>query len=413
MAIAERPLELPTTDQPSRGERDRRWARVRELMRERGIDVIVAGPSTGTHYWDQADRRYLTQLPGDGGVVFPASGKVVGVFRQLRGEGGEGAERAWVEERASLEGGWGAKDGWGRTFARIISEIGHGKGTVAVCGLEKGLLNNVRLNEGFAQASLMRALRELLPEATFVDAGQVLGPARYIKSEEEIAFLRRATMVSEQAFYAMVQHARVGAFEPHVFGQMIAAELSVGGTVPTMFGWTSGPIWNMNPRIEMASHRRLQSGDGLFVEIEGRFGGYVAQIDATVHVGEVPSWTRDAHKVIVEDLFFAFDLLKAGITVREVRQRFRDRKRPAGYTGNFLMHGRGHGNDGPLVVGPFQTTSPDNDFAIEPMTSYIVKPFLAKDERWGIGHIGECVVIREDGVQRLGTWPLEHYWHNP
>ena len=67
-----------------------------------------------------------------------------------------------------------------------------------------------------------------------------------------------------------------------------------------MFGWTSGPFGAAYHRIEQPTHRQLQSGDYLTVEIEGRWGGYVAQLDQSMTFGDVPDWAADAHKAAVE-----------------------------------------------------------------------------------------------------------------
>src|SRR4030095_704754 len=60
-------------------ERDRRWARVRDLMRRDGIDLIVCLPCTNSHDRGQADARYLTQLGENSDettVAFPIEGRV-------------------------------------------------------------------------------------------------------------------------------------------------------------------------------------------------------------------------------------------------------------------------------------------------------------------------------------------------
>src|ERR1044071_574739 len=65
----------------SLAERARRWAGVRELMKEAGIDVLVAPPNTGGNERNQADARYLTQFGMNGeqiACVFPLNGFVVG-----------------------------------------------------------------------------------------------------------------------------------------------------------------------------------------------------------------------------------------------------------------------------------------------------------------------------------------------
>src|SRR5437588_3277683 len=63
-------------------ERDRRWARVRELMKRDGIDCIVGLNSTGTHNRNQADVHYLTQIGTnceEVAVCFPVEGKVTAI----------------------------------------------------------------------------------------------------------------------------------------------------------------------------------------------------------------------------------------------------------------------------------------------------------------------------------------------
>src|SRR5205085_6022551 len=71
--------QLPTF---SMEERERRWGRVRELMRRDGIDCIVGLNSTGTHNRNQADVRYLTQIGNncdEVAVCFPIVGKVTAI----------------------------------------------------------------------------------------------------------------------------------------------------------------------------------------------------------------------------------------------------------------------------------------------------------------------------------------------
>src|SRR4029450_4858248 len=68
----------------SLAERDRRWSRVRELMRFEGLDAIIGFPNQS--HWDQfqADVRYLTHIGGhqtEVAVVFPLSGDVTAFVR--------------------------------------------------------------------------------------------------------------------------------------------------------------------------------------------------------------------------------------------------------------------------------------------------------------------------------------------
>src|SRR5215208_7535488 len=77
----ERGLGLPKFSRP---ERDRRWGRVRELMREEKLDAVIGFPNQS--HWDQfqADIRYLTHIGGNQtevAMVFPLKGEVTAFVR--------------------------------------------------------------------------------------------------------------------------------------------------------------------------------------------------------------------------------------------------------------------------------------------------------------------------------------------
>src|SRR2546423_14614954 len=99
---------------------------------------------------------------------------------------------------------------------------------------------------------------------------------------------------------------------------MYQAAIAAGGSMPMMLGWYSGPFGHIHHRIEQPPHRVMPSGDYLAVEIEGRWGGYVAQIDQSVTLGEVPSWAADAHKVAVECFWDIVNAMKPGVTYGEL-----------------------------------------------------------------------------------------------
>src|SRR5215813_3145869 len=85
----------------SREERTRRWARLRELMRQHHLDAIIGFPNQS--HWDQfqADIRYLTHIGGhqtEVAVVLPAVlGKACG-RTDRRAQTWPGPDwRIWIE----------------------------------------------------------------------------------------------------------------------------------------------------------------------------------------------------------------------------------------------------------------------------------------------------------------------------
>src|SRR4051794_28091505 len=108
----------------SLAERDRRWGRVRELMKAAGIDVLVAPPNTGGNERNQADARYLTQFGMNGeqiGCVFPLNGNVVGF-------GGPSAKLVskWIDDVR------GAGRNFNVAIVDAVKEVGVENGTIGV-----------------------------------------------------------------------------------------------------------------------------------------------------------------------------------------------------------------------------------------------------------------------------------------
>ncbi len=265
MAPEDMERALPTF---STAERDRRWRRVRDLMAQRGIDVLVAPPNTGSYDKFQADARYLTQFGMNAesvACVFSVSGKAVGFA-------GPSARLAagWIDDVRTLR----------RTFVDgmidALKELKAGDGTIGVCGLTDGLLSYVRAPDGVVGSALMDSLRAEFPRARIVSATDVTGEARMVKGEEEIAFLEEGTTVAEVALRALLATARPGVAEAACGAAIYGAAIERGGTMPFMLGWVSGPAGKAYGRITHPTKRVLAEGDVILNEIEGRWGGYAA-----------------------------------------------------------------------------------------------------------------------------------------
>ena len=117
-------------------ERERRWSRVRELMRRDQVDAIIGFPNQS--HWDQfqADTRYLTHIGGNQtevAVVFPLSGEVTAFVRGDNEIEWWRIAQDWVREiRAS-------RRSWGEPVVERMKELKLDGGRIGVSGLS-GLL---------------------------------------------------------------------------------------------------------------------------------------------------------------------------------------------------------------------------------------------------------------------------------
>jgi Xaa-Pro dipeptidase len=391
--------QLPTF---SLEEREHRWGRVRALMQRDGVDCIVGLNSTGTHNRNQADVRYLTQLGNNCDeieVCFPLNGKVTAITNR----GGYWPAGDWVGETVR------SGRGWAQALARCLQETGMQRATIGICGMTHGAYAVVRQRDGYAGYTAVQRLQEALPDARFVSATDLMGEARFVKSAEEIAFLRQGTAIAERSLHALLQTARVGVFEPLLMAQMYQAAIAAGGSMPIMFGWTSGPFGAAYHRIEQPTHRVVRSGDYLHVEIEGRWGGYTAQLDQSITFGAVPAWAPDAHAAAVECFWDIVQAMRPGVTFGELKAAAQRVNHGGKATGALTLHGRGLGDDGPLITNLSQ---PAVDAApLQAGNVFVVKPTTTYNGQDDVGHVGDTVLVTATGAERLGTRPIEHYWH--
>lgn len=378
----------------SLAERDRRWRRVRELMAEAGIDVLVAPPNTASYNKAQSDARYLTQfgmVEESAACVFPLDGPVIGF-------GGPSTRlvAGWVEDVRTPR----------RTFADAIvgalKEVGAERATIGLCGLTSSPMLFMRMPDGVVGHSLVEKIRAELPQAKVVSATSALGEARMVKSAEEIVFLEKGTQLAEAGLEALLRTARPGVKESACYAALVAAEIAQDCTLPFMIGWISGPVGRTYGRLTQATGRVLQEGDVLLNEIEGRWAGYTAQIDQSTFVGRVPADCRDAWAVAVESFNRTVAAMKPGVTYGELLQACEATPQVNGWSARLVLHGRGLGDDGPLI-----TTPPFDPAVVErPLQEgnvFVIKPAVHREGRGETARFGDSVAVTATGARRLGT----------
>jgi Xaa-Pro aminopeptidase len=260
-----------------------------------------------------------------------------------------------------------------------------------------------RFADGIVAHAFHDALVRAFPDAALTDCTQLLDDARYIKSAEEIAFLRGSVALAEAAIAAMRDTARPGASENKVYAAMIAAMIERGSEIPAMIMWSAGPpgqLVSAGPPVP----RRFAAGDFLRIEVEGRYAGYCGQVTQMAVLGKLPQAYRDMWKVQQEAVALCCAAARPGVTLGALAQRTEAVARGTPCQIKFLMHGRGLGDDSPMYV--FSAPDAVKNWPLAENASFIIKPVVTRE-----GHAdvvwGDSVVINEAGARRLGSLPPE------
>lgn len=153
--------------------------------------------------------------------------------------------------------------------------------------------------------------------ATLVDASTVVSRLRAVKSDEEIAHVRRAAALTDEADRAAIGEIRAGADEGAILAAQHAAIFAAGGDYPgNEFIIGSGPD-ALLCRYK-AGRRRLEARDQITLEFAGAYRHYHTAIMRTVVVGEPLPSHAPYHRAAREALLACEAELRPGRTAGDV-----------------------------------------------------------------------------------------------
>ena len=175
----------------SLAERDRRWKAVREGAAKAGLDCILVPLGNGV------DGRYLTQLRCSA-MVLPTDGRAPIVIADRR------SSNAWVPEP------WQTGREWAEPMGEALLDLGMQRARIGVLGLKGGSVTHCSSIDGVVNHTAFEYVMSKLPNATFEDATDIVGFVRYVKSDEEIAFVRQSTEVATAGVDELINLARPG-----------------------------------------------------------------------------------------------------------------------------------------------------------------------------------------------------------
>lgn len=312
-----RPGECPTEPGPqlTLAERDRRFAGLRALMEQQGFDAIVAGSFQGRERLES----YLIDDFLDAVVVLPLRSDPV-----LLAFGGSRISRIFESQRRG-------HDVWvpdvrmsagGAKVAELLKERSLARGRIGIVGFGPTAPGEA---EGLLPLGFHTSFVKALPEAMVGDFTLSFTDFMLVKSAEEIALLRFAARVSEEACKVMMATARPGVSEAEVYAETVREIHRWGCDLRYPFfslqsgkdniGW-GVPRWS----IRAEPPRLLEVGDLVQAEIHTIYGGVEGQVNMSVALDPVDDVVRRLENVARESYEAGLAAVKPGVTFASVVQ---------------------------------------------------------------------------------------------
>ncbi|MBS4009474.1 MAG: aminopeptidase P family protein [Roseovarius sp.] len=166
------------------------------------------------------------------------------------------------------------------------------------------------------------ALRAAFPEANFVDISQTLREMRAVKTEEEIAYLRKASEIADDGIRAILREFRSGLSARDCVSLAAKHIILSGGDAGVI-----GPVTRAlddNKMHALVDDEPLKEGDLLHVEMIPQYRGYSARLMRPVYVGEPDRETQQRAKRIVALQDQQIAAMKPGARASDVDYILRD-----------------------------------------------------------------------------------------
>ena len=166
----------------------------------------------------------------------------------------------------------------------------------------------------FAHHALVKAN----PGLKIIDADAAIAKPRLIKTDAEVAALRKAIGVSERALLGVLEQVKIGQTEKHIERMLIQALLAQGGD-----GLSFGPIVAAGtnaakPHAHAREDYQIQDGDALLFDFGAQADGFCADITRTVFVGHADDRSRDFYETVRAANEAGHAATKPGATAHDV-----------------------------------------------------------------------------------------------
>ncbi|MDQ6816582.1 MAG: Xaa-Pro peptidase family protein [Actinomycetota bacterium] len=343
-----------------------RLQRLLERLPEAGVDAMLVT--------DLINVRYLTGYSGSNGValLMPDSPKFLTDFRYVE-QAAEEVDAAYDRPPAALD---------------LLEAVGE--------TLPPG---DLRLGYEDAHISVWdyRRLRERLPERVELVAvhGLVEG-LRRVKGSGELARIKAATVLADEAFQALLEGPLAGVTEHQVAVRLDHAMRERGATgssFPTIVAaGANGARPHARPRdVEIGR------GDLVVIDWGAELDGYFSDCTRTIAAGDPGEDALAAYDLVLRAQLTGLQAVRAGAGGREVDGTARA-VIEAGGQGERFGHGLGHGVGLEVHEPPRLSQSSEDVLASGNVVT--VEPGVYAPGQFGV-RIEDLVVVTEDGCEIL------------
>jgi Xaa-Pro aminopeptidase len=250
-------------------------------------------------------------------------------------------------------------------------------------------------------------LHTALPEVELVPTRGLIDKQRTVKDEAELALLRHAVAISDQAFDEVSAQIQPGMTEKQVARLIEARMIELGAEGPAFSTIVaSGPNAAMPHAIP--GDRAIQAGEPIVIDMGARYHGYNSDMTRTIVLGEPDARFKEIYNIVLRAHLDSEVAARSGVSGVAVDAAARDVIKAAGYGDNF-GHGTGHGIGLEVHEGP-RAAAASTDESLDAGVVISIEPGIYLPG-WGGVRIEDLVLLGPDGAEVL-TQARKHGYYD-
>lgn len=237
---------------------------------------------------------------------------------------------------------------------------------------------------------------ELVPQTQFIEA------LRMIKDETEIATIRKACSISDQAFHDALDFIKPGKTEIEIANFLDFRMRELGAAGLSFDTILASGINSSKPHAH-PMHKPVELGEAITMDFGCLYDHYVSDMTRTIYLGHVSDEQAEIYNTVLKANQALIDQAKDGLGFRDFDKIPRDIIVEAGY-GEYFTHGIGHGIGLDIHEAPyFNQTSKE---VIETGMVLTDEPGIYIEGKYGV-RIEDDILITETGCELLTLAPKE------
>ena len=244
-------------------------------------------------------------------------------------------------------------------------------------------------------------LQKAAADAEIVPADDVLLRVKVIKSEYEMAVIRKAYWITEQAMIDALNGVSEGQAEWEIEARAHATMRQMGAEGTPYPIWVcSGP--NTHQSLCRSTNRRIKRNELVQLTFGAKLMGYCGNMCRPFAIGKAPDKARQLMSVALEAFQGALRDIRPGVTAKKVFKNYNSKLAKYGFE-ELTLYGPAHGTGSSEVEGLW--LGKGSNLIVQPGMQFNIDIWL-NDGEYGLRY-EDGILVSETGAEELSSYRRE------